>query len=109
MINLSAPVEEADFADLSTSLLLRAPVAGGKASDPFERHRRATESIRLTLSPGSTILGTVAPKIPLGIDDFREIRSGGFAFVDKSLFVRQVLDNSAKVVCCRVRAGLARR
>ncbi len=40
----------------------------------------------------------MTPKIPIGIDSFRRLRSEGFTYVDKSLFVRDVLDDSAAVI-----------
>lgn len=36
-------------------------------------------------------------KIPMGVEDFRELRQGGHVYVDKSLFVRDLLDSGAKV------------
>lgn len=40
----------------------------------------------------------VPVKIPIGIDDFREMRREGYTFIDKSFFVRDVLDNASKVL-----------
>lgn len=40
----------------------------------------------------------VNPKIPIGIDNFRRLRSEGFTYVDKSLFVRDVIDDGALVI-----------
>lgn len=40
----------------------------------------------------------MAPKLPIGIDIFRELRSAGYTYVDKSLFVRDVVDHDAKVI-----------
>lgn len=37
-------------------------------------------------------------KIPIGVDDFREMRREGYTFVDKSFFVRDVIDNASKVL-----------
>src|SRR5688572_12108268 len=36
-------------------------------------------------------------KPPVGISDFGELYRGGYTFVDKSLFIREVLEDSAKV------------
>ena len=43
--------------------------------------------------------------LPIGISDFKElveyknpISGGGYLFVDKSLFIREVLDDSSKVI-----------
>jgi hypothetical protein len=35
---------------------------------------------------------------PIGVSDFKEIVSGHYTFVDKSLFIQDVLDDSAKVI-----------
>jgi hypothetical protein len=37
-------------------------------------------------------------KLPLGYDNFKEIIDGKFDFVDKSLWIKEVLDDAAKVV-----------
>jgi len=37
-------------------------------------------------------------RIPLGISDFREIRDGGFFYVDKSPLIGEILDAGAKVI-----------
>ncbi|MES2614353.1 MAG: AAA family ATPase [Bdellovibrionota bacterium] len=37
------------------------------------------------------------PKIPLGIDDFDEIRTGNFCYADKTALVEQVVEGSFKV------------
>jgi hypothetical protein len=39
-----------------------------------------------------------AVRLPIGISDFRELREGGFYYVDKSGFIEEVLDESAKVL-----------
>jgi len=36
-------------------------------------------------------------KLPVGIDSFREIAEQGYYFVDKTMFIRQILDARAKV------------
>ncbi len=36
--------------------------------------------------------------LPLGIDDFRDLREGGYYFADKSLFIQDVIDDAAKVI-----------
>ncbi|NCT57729.1 MAG: AAA family ATPase, partial [Legionella sp.] len=35
---------------------------------------------------------------PIGVSDFKEIVSGHYTLVDKSLFIQDVLDDSAKVI-----------
>lgn len=37
-------------------------------------------------------------KLPIGISDFREIVEGGYCFVDKTLFVSEIVDSSAKII-----------
>jgi hypothetical protein len=39
-----------------------------------------------------------AIRLPIGISDFRELREGGFYYVDKTSFIEDVLDESAKVL-----------
>jgi len=36
-------------------------------------------------------------KLPVGIEDFREIRCAGFYYVDKTKLIEQLLDNWGKV------------
>lgn len=36
--------------------------------------------------------------LPLGIDDFQELRNQNYYFVDKSLFIRDVIDDGAKII-----------
>jgi hypothetical protein len=43
-------------------------------------------------------------KVPLGLSDFAEIREGGYTFVDKTPLIRDVIEDSAKVLLlCRPR------
>lgn len=37
-------------------------------------------------------------KLPVGISDFRELIKGNYYFVDKSLFIKEIIDCSAKIV-----------
>ncbi len=37
-------------------------------------------------------------RLPVGISDFKEIITEGYYYVDKSLFIKEVLDNNAKVL-----------
>src|SRR3954469_12142475 len=37
-------------------------------------------------------LDSMGPPIPIGIDDFRELRERGLAYVDKSHLIRELLD-----------------
>ncbi|MBK8397926.1 MAG: AAA family ATPase [Leptospiraceae bacterium] len=37
-------------------------------------------------------------KLPIGISDFKEIIEGNFYYVDKSLFIQEILDNGSKVI-----------
>src|SRR5438552_929236 len=36
--------------------------------------------------------------LPLGISDFREIRESGYYFVDKSLLIRDIIDDGSKII-----------
>ena len=38
-----------------------------------------------------------ALKLPVGIEDFREIRRAGFYYIDKTKLIEQLLDNWGKV------------
>lgn len=40
---------------------------------------------------------TTALKLPVGIEDFREIRQQGFYYIDKTKLIEQLLDNWGKV------------
>lgn len=37
-------------------------------------------------------------KLPIGISDFKDLVEGGYYFVDKSLFIKNIINESAKVV-----------
>jgi Predicted AAA-ATPase. len=37
-------------------------------------------------------------KLPIGYDDFREIVIDDFYYVDKSLFIKELLENRSKVI-----------
>ena len=37
-------------------------------------------------------------KLPIGIEDFAELRKKNYYFVDKSLFIKDLLDKSPKVL-----------
>ncbi len=37
-------------------------------------------------------------KIPIGISDFKELREKGFFYIDKSLFIKETIDISAKII-----------
>ncbi|MBF0238334.1 MAG: AAA family ATPase [SAR324 cluster bacterium] len=39
-----------------------------------------------------------APKAPIGISDFKTLRESGLYYVDKSLFLRDILDKPAQVI-----------
>ena len=39
----------------------------------------------------------IALKLPIGIEDFREIRRQGFYYIDKTKLIEQLLDNWGKV------------
>ena len=46
----------------------------------------------------TSVNGEVSRKyIPIGVDDFKEIRDGNYYFVDKSELISDILDNKAKV------------
>lgn len=40
------------------------------------------------LLPGSVLPVPMAPRIPIGVDDFRKLREGGLEYVDKSDLIR---------------------
>ena len=40
---------------------------------------------------------TILKKLPFGIEDFAEIRSGGFYYVDKSRMIMDLLNKPSKV------------
>ena len=37
-------------------------------------------------------------KIPIGISDFKELRESNFFYIDKSLFIKETIDISAKII-----------
>jgi len=37
-------------------------------------------------------------KLPVGISDFQELIQGKYDFADKTLFVKEILDDSAKII-----------
>jgi len=37
-------------------------------------------------------------KLPLGISDFKELREENYYYVDKSLFIKEVIDRDGKVI-----------
>ena len=37
-------------------------------------------------------------KLPIGIDDFKKIREKGYYYVDKSLFIKEIIDEDAEVI-----------
>ena len=37
-------------------------------------------------------------KLPLGISDFKELRKNNYYFVDKSLFIKKIIDEDAQVI-----------
>lgn len=37
-------------------------------------------------------------EFPIGIDDFKKVRDGNYAFVDKSLFIEEIMQNGAEVI-----------
>src|SRR5690242_6151732 len=59
-----------------------------------ERGRRRLDDPRVR----GDAAAAVPVKIPIGIDDFREMRREGYTYIDKSFFVREVLDNASKVL-----------
>ncbi len=38
------------------------------------------------------------PRLPIGISDFSKVRAGGYYFVDKSMFIKEIIDASAEVL-----------
>lgn len=48
-------------------------------------------------------------KLPVGIENFEEIRKEGFYYVDKTGLIRELLNNWGRLICSPVRDGLARR
>ena len=47
---------------------------------------------------------TEALKLPVGIEDFAEIRQAGFYYVDKTKFIEQLLDGWGTVSYTHLRA-----
>ena len=41
---------------------------------------------------------TATPRIPTGVSDFREMITGGYYYVDKSLLIKELIDVGGKVV-----------
>ncbi len=37
-------------------------------------------------------------RLPIGISDFKELIEGDYAYVDKTLFIQELVENSSKVV-----------
>ena len=37
-------------------------------------------------------------KLPVGVSDFQDLIQGGYLFADKSPFIKEVIDNGAKVI-----------
>ena len=37
-------------------------------------------------------------KLPIGVSDFKEIQTYKYTFVDKSLLIKDIIDNSSKVI-----------
>ena len=37
-------------------------------------------------------------KFPIGISDFKELRQGGYQFIDKTLFIKEIMEDGAKVI-----------
>ena len=44
--------------------------------------------------------------LPIGIEDFKEIREEGYYYVDKTALIEQVLEKRSKVTCLPGRAAL---
>lgn len=38
-------------------------------------------------------------RLPVGIDDFAKIREGNYYFVDKTMAIRELLDNHMPMAC----------
>lgn len=36
-------------------------------------------------------------KLPIGVSDFKEVAMRDYLFIDKTLFIKEVIDNGAKV------------
>ena len=47
---------------------------------------------------GYSIWMKKAPRFPIGTSDFRQLRQEALVYIDKSLFIEQVIDNSARVL-----------
>jgi hypothetical protein len=56
------------------------------------------------------MLRAMAPRMPVGISDFRTVREGGFYYVDKTALVRELVDLGSQVVLfTRPRRGASSR
>ena len=42
--------------------------------------------------------GLMKMKIPIGISNFRELIEGNYYFIDKSLLIKEFMDNGAKII-----------
>lgn len=52
---------------------------------------------------------TESLKLPVGIEDFAEIRQAGFYYVDKTKFIEQRWTAGARLICLQDRGASARR
>ena len=64
------------------------PIMETLCEDPFM-------AIRLKSWKGS--VGKVRKKLPIGIDGFEKIRTNDFYYVDKTLFIKELLQNWGEV------------
>lgn len=54
-------------------------------------------SMPTTIQPPASPGSSVPPKLPVGISDFGELVEERYAFVDKSLLIKKIIDDGAKV------------
>ncbi|RKZ88836.1 MAG: AAA family ATPase, partial [Candidatus Parabeggiatoa sp. nov. 1] len=40
----------------------------------------------------------MSQKLPIGVSDFKEVREEDYYYVDKSLFIKEVIDRATKVL-----------
>ena len=47
--------------------------------------------------------------LPVGVDDFEKLVSGNYFYIDKTLFIKELIEKKGEVICLPVRGDSARR
>ena len=74
-----------------------------------QRHSRETESLEGPAKKGN---GTVAQRkknLPIGVENFEEIRTNNFYYVDKTGLIADLLNSRSEVTLLRARAASGKR